>query len=113
MEDDSKWLFNIDFARDRGLEEWELQAMQAIYLYLHKILARPLEMCQTRKDAVQQIEAFETTLQLFWKFDLDTRHHSYWYRVKGCVCPELDNSDPVYFGRRIINGHCKFHGGGV
>ena len=102
--------FNVDFARSRGITEPELLAMDAIYVYLFCLLRRPFHQFGTHKEVVDVIQAMEYTLQLFWKFPLTADKHTYWYKVDGCRCGSLDNSDPVYSGLRVINLSCPFHG---
>lgn len=108
--EDSEYIFNVDYARERGVSEEELQTMQKIYELLYEILARPFGKNRTHKQAVQLVEALEFTLQLFWKFDICRGYHSYWYRLDGCECPKRDNSDIAFAGRRVINQNCPFHG---
>ena len=102
--------FNVDFARSRGITEPELLAMDTIYVYLFCVLRKPFHQFETHKEVVDVIQAMEYTLQLFWKFPLTADKHTYWYKVDGCRCGSLDNSDPVYSGLRVINLSCPFHG---
>jgi hypothetical protein len=106
----SEYLFNYSYARLRGVTEQELEGMQSVYEALHEVLARPLGRNRTHQQAVQLIESFENTLQFLWMFEVDSAQHSYWYRVDGCECPKLDNSDSRWIVRRIINKNCPFHG---
>jgi hypothetical protein len=107
---DSEYLFNVNYARLRGVTEQGLDVMQSVYEGLYEVLARPLGRNRTHQQAVQLIESFENTLQFLWMFEADSAQHSYWYRADGCECPELDNSDAMWIGRRIINKNCPFHG---
>lgn len=103
------WLFNDGLARDRGCD---LEALQKVYIKLHKVLENPLEG-RTHEEVVAVIEALEATLQKLWGFEPDPNYHSYWHEVEGCSCPSMDNRDPLFRGRRIINMSCPFHGKGV
>ena len=107
---DEDFSFNIDYARSRGITEPELLAMDTIYVYLFCVLRKPFHHFDTHKEVVDVIQAMEYTLQLFWKFPLTADKHTYWYKVDGCRCGSLDNSDPVYSGLRVINLSCPFHG---
>ena len=110
---DEDFSFNVDYARSRGITEPELLAMDTIYVYLSCVLRKPFHHFDTHKEVVDVIQAMEYTIQLFWKFPLTAEKHSYWYQVAGCKCPKMDNSDPMYSGRRIINMACEFHGGNL
>ena len=108
--EDEDFSFNVDYARSRGVTEPKLLAMNSIYVYLFSLLRRPFNHFDTHKEVVDVIQAMEYTLQLFWKFPLTADKHTYWYKVDGCRCGSLDNSDPVYSGLRVINLSCPFHG---
>ena len=108
--EDEDFSFNVDYARSRGVTEPKLLAMNSIYVYLFSLLRRPFNHFDTHKEVVDVIQAMEYTLQLFWKFPLTDEKHTYWYKVDGCRCGSLDNSDPVYSGLRVINLSCPFHG---
>jgi len=55
------------------------------------------------------LESLEYNMQRKWKFEQDSKFHSWWYQVPHCSCPKLDNADPIYPGR-IINQSCPIHG---
>ena len=57
------------------------------------------------------LESLEYNMQRVWKFPQDSAFHSWWYQLPHCKCPKLDNSDPIYRGRRIISGECPVHSG--
>jgi hypothetical protein len=107
----SKFTFNQEYAIARGCSNEDLEYLQYLYDQMDRILDNPLiGELRNYKDAVAQIEEIEFKLQKTWKFEQDSAKHSYWYEVKGCLCPKLDNSDAMYSGRRIINNSCPFHG---
>ncbi|RLA05141.1 MAG: hypothetical protein DRQ47_01890 [Gammaproteobacteria bacterium] len=56
------------------------------------------------------IESIEFNMQRVWKFPQDMDFHTHWLNVPHCKCPQMDNRDPLYFGRRIINANCPVHG---
>ena len=103
------YLFNKPLAESRGIPEEDMNAMNAIYSFLHQILARPELHCSNPKEAVDTVQALETTLQLFWRFPLDKSYHSYWFELKGCTCPNMDNRERVGSGGRIITDNCPYH----
>lgn len=107
---DHNYMFNVQYAKDRGCTQSDLDAMQKIYIYLDGLLTKPFEFAATHREVVDQIQACEYMLQMFWKFDADVRKHNRWFNVAGCLCPKLDNSDIMYAGKRIINMQCPFHG---
>ena len=59
---------------------------------------------------VQLIEDIEFTLQGIWGFTRNKDYHTHWMEIKGCTCPQMDNRDPFYFGRRIVFADCPWHG---
>lgn len=91
---------------DKGLSEEIETKLNVVYRKLEKVLLCP----EDYEDPVETIESLEFELQELWGFDKSRERHSYWYRVKGCKCPKMDNSDPLYGGRRIINSECFWHG---
>lgn len=100
---------NIDLAKSRGVLD-AVPTIEFLHNRLHSYINRPSMFFNDPKEAVRVIESYEYVLQSLWGFPFDTNFHSYWHKVKGCTCPSMDNYDPIYAGRRIINSNCPYHG---
>lgn len=98
---------NAELLKKQNVSKESEAELELIYEKLSHVLAYPEEY----EDPVAYIEELELKLQELWNFPQDTRYHRYWKAIKGCECCWMDNEDPMYFGRRIINQSCPFHGG--
>jgi hypothetical protein len=59
---------------------------------------------------VKCIEEMEFALQFWWDIPRNANYHTHWLKSKHCACPQMDNTDPVYFGGgKIINCDCPVH----
>lgn len=93
-------------------ERWGLigEVNQLAIGTLHQVLKNVKANPEQYDDPVQLIEDMEFTLQGLWKFTRNTDYHTHWKDIKGCTCPKLDNSDPMYFGGgKIIMSDCPWH----
>lgn len=99
--------FNRDFARVRDCDE---DALQGVYDQLGKVLHRPSMVCETPQQAVEVVQGLEYTLQLLWKFPVDSNFHNYWWDLNGCNCGGMDSRDMLGSGLRWTNDTCPYHG---
>ena len=77
---------------------------------LHAVLRSATENPEQYANPVQFIEDCEFALQGLWKFTRDANFHTWWLRTKGCTCPRMDNTDPMYFGGgKITVSDCPHH----
>ena len=93
-------------------QRWELMtvAEREAVASIHKMLRETCEHPDRHLDPVQFIEDCEFTLQGLWKFTRDANFHTWWLRTKGCTCPRMDNTDPMYFGAgKITVSDCPWH----
>lgn len=88
------------------IPEHTRRCLDDVYKQLTMVINRP----DLYEDPVQHVEALEYTMQILWGFTPDMRQHNYWYRIKGCTCPSMDNGELTGTGRRLISGDCPFHG---
>lgn len=101
---------NLELAKQQGLTEDTITAINVLHKRLDAILARPT-MFADEKDVARIVESFEFVLQSLWGFPLDRNYHRYWNKVKGCTCnADLDNRDRIGTPYRVINPECIFHG---
>lgn len=89
----------------RITKEYE-QVLIDTYKQLTMVLERP----DLYDNPVEYIEALEYTLQVLWGFAPNKNYHSYWYYIKGCICPKMDNKDLMGTDQRWYNGSCEWHG---
>lgn len=106
----SEYLFNKTLAESRGISVQQMDAMNIVYKYLHALLKRPEMYCVDPKQAVEVLQGLEYTLQAMWGFGYSKEFHSYWFEIKGCTCPKLDNRDAFGGERRYLNLDCPYHG---
>lgn len=71
----------------------------------------------SNEDQLQQLRLFadlmesvEYNMQRVWKFEQDSKFHSWWYQLPHCSCPSMDNGDRVGTDSRVINMNCPLHG---
>lgn len=93
----------------QGLNEECRKILEDVYIKMSAILEQP-DLYGEPHEVVEQIEGLEYTMQYLWGFSFDRKYHRYWKEVSGCICPKLDNQDPLYHGVRITDTTCKFHG---
>jgi hypothetical protein len=92
--------------RWENMTDAEQQAVSA----LHGMLREACENPERHANPVQFIEDCEFTLQGLWKFTRDANFHTWWLKTKGCTCPRMDNTDPMYFGGgKITVSDCPWH----
>ena len=103
---DTKYLVpNEDLIKLKNISPEYRQVLTDTYKLLTMVLNRP----DLYENAVEYVEALEYTLQILWGFPPDNRRHTYWMRLKGCLCPYHDNMELIGTGERIVNGDCPFH----
>ena len=93
-------------------QRWELMtvAEREAVVSIHKMMREACENPDRHLDPVQFIEDCEFTLQGLWKFTRDANFHTWWLRTKGCTCPRMDNTDPMFFGSgKITVSDCPWH----
>lgn len=57
------------------------------------------------------LQNLEFAMQGEWGIEKDVNYHTWWLKPRNCMCPKMDNTDPVYFGGgKIINYDCPVHG---
>lgn len=96
---------NDELLLKQGVTGDEEMGLLNAYAELDDLLENP----ELYEDPVQMIEELEFELQELWHFPLDSNYHRYWKHIKGCTCSKVDNEDPMYFGRRVINADCIWH----
>lgn len=53
----------------------------------------------------------EFAMQGEWGIEKNSKYHTWWLKPRNCNCPQMDNTDPCYFGMgKIINYDCPVHG---
>ena len=104
---DIKYLVpNEDLIKLKNISPEYRQVLIDTYKLLTMVLDRP----DLYEDPVQHVEALEYSMQIMWGFPPYKDYHSYWDKIKGCTCPQMDNRDMIGTGKRYVNGDCPFHG---
>lgn len=100
---------NLELAESRDLSEETVVAIEEIHKRLDWILTRPSMHVESPKKVVEVVRSFEYTLQMLWGFPLDPNYHTYWYELKYCTCPVLDNRENFGLPYKVTNEHCPYH----
>lgn len=100
---------NKDLMQSRNIVGEHRKLLEDAYAKLNPLISNP-EYYGDPDHVVEQVEALEHTIQYLWGFPFDRTFHRYWKEISGCICPKLDNRDPLYHGLRITDTTCKFHG---
>jgi hypothetical protein len=108
----SNYNVNIEYLKTLKLKKSVLSKMVILYSDLEFLLNNGVHVKtdEERKKLVKMVENIEYDLQECWGFNKDVSFHSYWYRIKGCTCPKIDNADRFGTEVRVYNAGCKFHG---
>ena len=110
-------ILNQRLIEKQGLTDEDVRHLE----YLHKIRADLFDLCERidpddslgildLRTYAALLESLEFDMQRVWKFEQNADFHSWWYRIPHCKCPKMDNSDPIFHGRRIFTNMCKIHG---
>lgn len=105
-------MHNPVLANERGITLEDREIIDEYHNKLIEICTDPQSFVDEGIDPVELIKAYEFDLQKLWGFNKSEDHHTWWLKIKGCTCPEMDNRD--YFGTpyKIYNLDCPWHGGG-
>jgi hypothetical protein len=103
-------MINQKLAEDRGLDDDTIEKIKMTNYYLRDVLWNPEVFLKSPSDVPAHTTALEYKLQNLWGFPADKNKHKYWYQVKGCTCPKLDNLDTYGVKERWIADACPYHG---
>lgn len=102
-------MLNEELVKRQKLSEDRVAAIKELHSVLAQVLARPT-MFGDEKEIPAIIEGIEYALQGLWGFHFDSKRHTYWNKVIGCLCSQMDNDDMYGTGLRWTNAMCPFHG---
>ena len=88
------------------MNEEERHALKQLHVLLDTTVENPRAL---KYDPVQFIEDIEYTLQGIWGFSRDRNYHIHWLRLKGCTCPQEENSFLFGSPDRAISSDCPWH----
>lgn len=103
--------YNNDLAEEQGLSEEEKDELDKTYQKLFDVFEQ-MKTAEESKDLAclsMKVEELEFELQRIWKFEVDSKKHTYWYRVPQCTCPKYDNKDLFGSEMRIYDTTCPVH----
>lgn len=104
-------MINMGLAERQGLTDSEILTISILQDKLQEILYNPESLNLGENDTIPDVvRAFEFVLQYLWKFPCDSNFHRYQNRIKGCLCPAIDNKDMIGTKYRYVNGGCPLHG---
>lgn len=110
MVDQKDYSFNVTFAKSRGMDKAQMDALETIYQKMAQIVARPRMHFLNPHDAVEAVRGLEYAMQILWGFSIDSSHHRFWYELDGCQCPKMDNAERMGSFCNIITLSCPYHG---
>ena len=99
---------NEDLMKLKNIAPEYQQVLKDTYHLLSMVLNRP----DLYENPVEYIEALEYTLQVLWGFPPDSKHHTYWLKIRGCTCAYHDNMELIGTGHRWYSTECPWHGNG-
>lgn len=104
----------MELARERGLDEKAIQAIEKLHLERDKIHQTiKTEGSNGNLAGLKQIAAglpeIELQLQRLWGFEENLNYYKFWL-VPYCHCPRIDNEDNYPYGYYVINCGCPIHG---
>lgn len=109
--------FNNDLIKKQQLQKEDIENL--VLLNILKLLVNKSilkynkfnsEELSTMKKLGALIYPMEMIAQQLWKFDQDDTKHTWWYQLKACECPILDNQELFGIDRAYINTSCPIHG---
>lgn len=103
-------MINKRLAEEQGLSDETVAEINIVNDKLAKVLEEPYLYVSTPDKVNNYIQNIEYYLQELWGFPESDLHHRYWYKVKWCECPVMDNDDHFGYGFRLIQGTCPYHG---
>ncbi len=107
-------LLNPALLERQGISDDAVFHLEGFHLYLSDLFEEAKDMTpeDQKMYVAPLVESIEFAMQRLWKFPEDANYHTHWLRVPACLCPKMDNRDPMYYGRgRIIVADCPIHGG--
>ena len=93
----------------QGVSPEHVEAIKAVTIQLNCLLKHPNSYGEP-KHVARLIESYEYVLQGLWNFEQNPDYHTYWNKVEGCTCPQMDNEGMMGTGMRWKNDECPFHG---
>lgn len=105
-------MINMKLAREKGLDQETITVIELTQNYLKALISNPHVFDMTPIEVVHKVEDLEIKLQKLWGFQINVLFHSYWFNMRWCRCPILDNRDDLGY-RQHINMDCPFHGSNI
>ena len=101
---------NEQLAQKMNIDKDTQFAIEILQERLWLYCKRPELFFSSPLETAKIIESYEFVLQTLWGFEPNCNYHSYWFNIRNCTCPELDNDDRIGISEKIISGDCIFHG---
>lgn len=103
-------MINKRLAKSRGLTDLRIEEIEKVAKQLDDFIENPQQYVKYPTTVQPHIKHLEFELQYLWEFPKDETCHRYWYRVKWCTCPIIDNEELFAISQKIINMDCPYHG---
>jgi len=102
----------------QGLNDTEVDNVKELHLELERFFdevsnLNPRKISEIDANSiVDTVERIEFAMQEAWKFEPNSKMHSWWFRTPHCKCPHMDNQDVLGTDLRYISSSCPLHGKG-
>jgi len=109
-----KWnmFLNTDLVSRQNITVKDIDLLKKIHVERLKLfdkMSKEKDVEKLRNQA-KELEKIEFRLQKAWKFEEDSRYHSWWRMAPQCKCPQMDNEDRIGTKDRVHSSECPIHG---
>lgn len=96
-------------------DQARLKELHRAASFVNTLIDKHIRDAANSKEVIQEynnlLQTLEFAMQRIWGFPEDANYHTWWLDAEECLCPKMDNKDPLYWGRgKIISGDCPIHG---
>ena len=106
---------NPSLAISQGLQWSDVSLIAQLHKYKDTIFAEayacdPITERGKLRILSEELATTEFCMQAAWKFEQSIAHHTYWYKMPHCTCPEMDNKERFGVNQKILTMGCPVHG---
>ena len=102
---------NWNFAMQQGMSYYDILEFEYLCHSMDKLLSKPERYAEKHIDVPMLIQQIEFNMQQACGFVCNANFHKYWFQVKGCSCPKMDNRERIGTKFSVIDMNCMWHGG--
>lgn len=102
-------MINMLLAEQLSLSSDVIDEIQKLQDHIDRFCKEPQAYCDV-EDVVETLKQYNAELQALWGFPINPNYDRYWYRVKYCICPVMDNDEMLGQPFGIYYKGCVYHG---